>query len=112
MNFKAEVRFGLKNATGDDLILPNDVLKKAVAEFQETINAQTHVVSGVDAEEDKLIVRVMTLDNDAGRQIEEQMKSGAIRPEIDYVVKKTEVDPSGFPIVRELELRGIVFKSR
>jgi hypothetical protein len=112
MNFKAEVRFGLKNSTGDDLILPNDVLKKAAQEYQARINAQTHVVSGVTALEDKLIVQVTTLDNDAGRMMEQQMKAGSVTPEFDYVVKKTEIDETGFPIVRELELRGIVFKPR
>ncbi len=107
MEFKAEIRFGVKDKAGDDLILPNDVLKKAALEYQARIRSSAVAVTDVEARDDTLVVTLSTFNTAAGKRLGQLIKSDGVKVVLEGVVRKSEPDESGFPIVREFDLRSI-----
>jgi hypothetical protein len=107
MVYKTEVRFGVKDASGDDLILPNDVLRTAATEYRKRVTATPYVILDVETREDALVVTFATLENEEGKRLEQRIAQGSVQVNVDGVVRKSEADENGFPIVREFELRAV-----
>jgi hypothetical protein len=107
MRYKTDIRFGVRDSAGEELILPNDVLKRAAVEYRRRIQEMGFVVIDVDTREDTLVVTVDTLESDAGRRLEQCIKNSSLDVQVLGRVVDSAVDDTGFPVVKELVIDGV-----
>jgi hypothetical protein len=107
MRYKTDIRFGVRDAAGEELILPNDVLKRAATEYRRRLQEMGYVVVDVDTREDTLVVTVDTMDSDSGRRLDQSIRSSSLDVQVMGRVIESAVDESGFPVVKQLAIDGV-----
>jgi hypothetical protein len=112
MRYKTDIRFGVRDASGEELILPNEVLKRAAVEYRRRIQEMGYVVVDVDTRDDTLIVTVDTLDSEAGRRLDQCIKTNALDVQVKGRVIDSAVDDSGFPMVKDLAIDDVELAPR
>lgn len=112
MRYKTDIRFGVRDATGEELILPNDVLKRAAVEYRRRLQEMGYVVVDVDTREDTLVVTVETLDSDAGHRLDQGIRANALDVQVNGRVIESAVDDTGFPVVKELSIDDVELSPR
>lgn len=112
MRYKTDIRFGVRDSTGEELILPNDVLKRAAEGYRRRLQGLGYVVVDVDTREDTLVVTVETLDSDAGRRLDHGIRANALDVQVRGRVIDSSVDETGFPVVKELSIDDVEMSPR
>ena len=112
MRYKTGIRFGVRDATGEELVLPNDVLERAAVEYRRRLQEMGYVVVDVGTREDTLVVTVETLDSEAGRRLDQSIRSNALDVQVKGRVLESAVDDTGFSIVKELSIDDVELAAR
>jgi hypothetical protein len=112
MRYKTDIRFGVRDSSGEELILPNDVLKRAAVEYRRRLQEMGYVVVDVDTREDTLVVTLETLDSDAGHRLDDGIRSNALDVQVKGRVRESAIDETGFPVVKELAIDDIELSPR
>lgn len=112
MRYKTDIRFGVRDAAGEELILPNDVLRRAAVEYRRRLQEMGYAVIDVDTREDTLVVTVETLDSEAGRLLDRSIRSQVLDVQVKGRVIESAVDDTGFPVVKELSIDDVEFAVR
>lgn len=112
MRYKTDIRFGVRDAAGEELILPNEVLKRAAVEYRRRLQEMGYVVVDVDTREDTLVVTVETLESDAGRRLDQSIRVNALDVQVKGRVIESAVDDTGFPVVKELSIDDVELAAR
>lgn len=112
MRYKTDIRFGVRDAAGEELILPNEVLKRAAVEYRRRLQEMGYVVVDVETREDTLVVTVDTLDSVAGHRLDECIRTNALDVQVKGRVVDSAVDDTGFPVVKELAIDDVELEPR
>jgi hypothetical protein len=112
MRYKTDIRFGVRDASGEELILPNDVLKRAAAEYRRRLQDMGYVVIDVETREDTLVVTVETLDSEAGHRLDTCIRSNALDVQVKGRVIESAVDETGFQMVKDLSIDDVELAAR
>jgi hypothetical protein len=112
MRYKTDIRFGVRDASGEELILPNDVLKRAAGEYRRRLQELGYVVVDVETREDTLVVTVETLDSDAGHRLDQCIRTKALDVQVKGRVLDSAVDDTGFPVVKDLSIDDVELAAR
>ncbi len=112
MRYRTDIRFGVQDAAGEELVLPNDVLNRAAVEYRRRLQEMGYVVVDVGTREDTLVVTVETLDSEAGRLLDLSIRSNALDIQVKGRVIESAVDDGGFPIVKELSIDDVELAAR
>jgi hypothetical protein len=112
MRYKTDIRFGVRDSAGEELILPNEVLRRAAECYRRRLQELGYVVVDVTTREDTLVVTVETLDSRAGHRLEQGIKSNAMDVQVHGRVIESAVDETGFPVVKELAIDDVALTVR
>jgi len=112
MRYKTDIRFGVRDSAGEELILPNDVLKRAAVEYRRRLQEMGYVVVDVDTREDTLVVTIETLESEAGHRLDQGIRTNALDVQVKGRVIESAVDETGFPVVKELSIDDVELAAR
>ena len=112
MRYKTDIRFGVRDASGEELILPNEVLRRAAIEYRRRLQEMGYVVVDVETRDDTLVVTVETLDSDAGHRLDQCIRNNSLDVQVKGRVLDSAVDETGFPMVKDLSIDDVELAPR
>jgi hypothetical protein len=112
MRYKTFIRFGVRDAGGEELILPNDVLRRAALEYRQRLQEMGYVAVDVDTLEDTLVVTVQTLDSEAGRRVDESIRLDTLDVQVKGRVLESAPNADGSLVVKQLSIDDVELAPR